>query len=118
MKKITLSEYEEAVLLVEYLDLLVAQKKIQRYTHVNNETYTTSWNQKRRNKRIGGYKGFPDYIILTLINGLVFIELKREKGGKVSKEQQEWIDSLIESGYDAYVAHGFEEAKDIVDRYF
>lgn len=37
--------------------------------------------------------GFPD---LVLVRGgrLLFVELKREKGGRVSRAQQRWIDEL------------------------
>lgn len=39
-----------------------------------------------------GHKGFPDYVMVR--NGrLIFAEIKSEKG-RVSPEQQEWIDVL------------------------
>jgi len=117
MKKIELTEYEHCILLADYLNLLQTQGKIKMFSHIPNSTYTTSWNQKRKNKRMGVAPGVPDYMILTN-NGLVFIEMKKEKKGVVSQEQQDWIDNLMESGYGAYVARGFNEAKDIVDRYF
>lgn len=114
MTEINLSEHEEAILLVDYLDILVSQKKIIKYTHVNGEVYTPYWGQQRKKKRIGGYKGFPDYIILTN-KELIFLELKKSKNGVTSLEQKDWIDGLKKVGYHAYVAEGFNKAKKIID---
>ena len=70
-----------------------------------SETYTTSWNQKRKNKLEGVTKWYPDMTIILKSNKLLFIELKRQKrvlkNGKlwkspstVSEEQIEWQDRL------------------------
>jgi len=99
------TEYEEALVLVEWLKL----KKLF-FHHSPSETFTTSWNQKRKNTASGVSKGFPDYIILTP-KGIIFIELKRTIGGVVSKEQKEWIKRINEiKGVEAIVAYGAEEA--------
>lgn len=45
--------------------------------------------------------GFPDLVIAGP-EGVVFAELKTEKG-KVSKKQQEWMDALLASRQHAYV---------------
>lgn len=103
------TEYNESVALVEYLELLKAQGKVRMYSHIPNETYTTSWNQKFKNKKMGVNRGFPDYIILTH-EKMVVIELKRRKGGKTSKEQQEWITEFQRLGIQAGVCNGFDEA--------
>lgn len=63
--------------------------------------------------------GLPDLFIIYKKNDLkkaVFIEMKRKQGGTVSKEQKEWIKLLNETdGLQAYVAKGFDEAKQILD---
>jgi hypothetical protein len=51
-------------------------------------------------------------------NVLIFVEMKREIGGKVSPEQAEWINALNKVfGVVAVVARGYEQAKDIIDAY-
>lgn len=48
----------------------------------------------------------------------LWIEMKREKGGRVTEAQTEWIARMREQGYCAVVAHGFEEAKGAIERYY
>lgn len=70
-----------------------------------SETYTTSWNAKRKNKLEWVTKGFPDTVIILKKGSLLFIELKRqrrklksgklwESPSKVSPEQLEWEKEL------------------------
>lgn len=92
----------------EQLALWLKSKKY-KFTHVPNETFTKSWSQKLKNKRAGVSKGFPDYVILVR-DCCVFIEMKKQKGGTVSKEQKEWIEALGKNHF-AKVCKGFEEAK-------
>ena len=103
------NEYNESVAFAEYLELLKAQGKVRLYSHIPNETYTTSWNQKLKNKRMGVSKGFPDYVILTE-DELVVIEMKRRRGGVTSKEQKAWIDEFQRLGIRAGVCEGFDQA--------
>lgn len=49
----------------------------------------------------GDAKGFPD-LLLTREGDLLFAELKSEKG-KVSPEQQQWIDALKKTGHPAEI---------------
>lgn len=55
--------------------------------------------------------GVPDLMIPSL---KVFIEMKREKGGVLSKEQKEWIEYLNKNGYIVKVCNGCEEAKQFI----
>lgn len=114
-KQLTPSEYQECLWLREYLDILKAQGKIIAYTHVPNETYTTSWSAKRKNKAMGVAKGFPDYVILAR-GTMVFIEMKATKKGKISIEQENWIEYLDKySNMAARVCFGFEDAKEFLE---
>ncbi len=63
--------------------------------------------------------GFPDINLPVPRGGYhgLYIELKRRSGGKVSPDQQWWLDKLRGQGYYADVARGAEEAKDIILRY-
>jgi hypothetical protein len=71
-------------------------------------------------KRMGVSPGIPDLCIPIPSGGYhgLYIELKREKGGKVSANQSDWLAFLTEKGYYAHVAKGFEEAKEMVLHYF
>lgn len=118
------TEHEEAVLFADWLRL-----KHLIFAHIPNETYTTSWNQKRKNKQEGVSPGVPDYMILLTgeltrdgERKLLFVELKRKKGirgGKISRvsdDQEFWILNLSTvSGVDAEICYGFDEAKSFVE---
>ena len=70
----------------------------------------------RKRARMGYGKGVPDYLIIVN-NNLLFVEMKREKGGVVSHEQKEWIEQLNKiAGVKAYVCRGAMEAINVVER--
>lgn len=82
------SEHEEAVVFAETLELLKVD-----FWHIPQETYTPSWNQKRKNKAEGVKKGVSDYLIYlpparckNKKGGLVWIELKKQRTRKKSGE--------------------------------
>jgi hypothetical protein len=57
-----------------------------------------------RNKHLTlfiGKRGFPD-LVLCRPPRLLFVELKSEKG-RLSKDQQEWLDALRACGVEVYV---------------
>jgi hypothetical protein len=47
----------------------------------------------------------------------LFIELKRRMGGRVSPEQNDWLDRLNAQGYRATVAYGWDDARRIIESY-
>lgn len=109
----TPSEDDEEHLLSDYCDVRGWQ-----HSHVSNETYTTSWNQKRKMKYLGVSGGFPDHVVVMDCKPsphLVFIELKRQKGGTISDKQFEWIHTLIQAGQKATVCYGGQEAIDYLE---
>jgi len=72
-----------------------------------------------RLKREGVQSGVPDLCIpipCGAYHGL-YIEMKRTKNGRVSDNQLYWLEFLRSQMYYAEVAHGCEEAKDIVTHY-
>lgn len=90
-----------------------------RHTHVGNESQVggrAGAIRGARLKAIGQSKGFPDYLILVR-NQVIAIEMKRQKGGRLSKEQADWLQSLQTAGIDGYIAHGANEAMEIVQQY-
>lgn len=58
-----------------------------------------------------GWSGVPDRIILLPRGRIIFAELKRPKGGKVSALQQWWADKLVELGFDHYYIYNHENVK-------
>ena len=69
--------------------------------------------------RLGVKKGVPDLFLPVARRGFhgLFVEMKREKGGRISEEQAAWLKDLNEQGYAASVCNGFDEAKDLIERY-
>lgn len=57
----------------------------------------------------GVSKGIPDLFIPEL---LLWIEMKRETGGKVSIHQKEWIKYLESIGHRCIIGNGFLDAKE------
>ena len=67
-----------------------------RWTHSRPGRTKDSWRTP-----ISGHKGFPDYVAVK-DGRLLFIELKSNIG-KLSPEQQEWIDAIRDSGHLCYL---------------
>ena len=70
-------------------------------------------------KRMGVKRGYPD-LILDIAKGGYYgarIELKKEKGGRTSKEQKERLQMLADEGYYAVVAKGYDEAVQVISEY-
>lgn len=105
-------EDDECYTFVAWLEL----KKL-KFSHVPNSTFTKNWAVKMKNKRMGVRPGVPDYIIVTK-KGLLFVEMKRLKGGVVSEFQKDWIASLNACrGVEAKICRGNQEAIDFVSEF-
>lgn len=105
-------EEDEQIAVVRYLEL-----KNLKFTSIPNATYTTSWNQKRKNKAMGVRAGLPDLLVIVK-DKLLFIEMKRIKGGVVSEEQKEWIDALnLTMGVSARICKGADEAINFINTF-
>lgn len=59
-------------------------------------------------KAEGLTKGVPDLFCPSI---KLFIEMKKTKGGKLTKEQFDWLNYLESVGYRAIRCNGFEDAK-------
>ena len=68
-----------------------------------------------RNRQLGVKKGVPDLFYPVPSGGYhgLFIEMKAA-GGRVSPDQERWIQCLNGFGYKAVVCYGWEEAKDAI----
>jgi len=106
------TEDEECIRFAEWLRLNHIK-----FGHVNNEMFTTSWKQKKRQLLMGSAKGIPDYLVVLRPNQtvdgagkLIFVEMKRTKGGVVSKDQEEWLSALNDANQSIAVCKGATKA--------
>lgn len=83
-------------------------------------------NEGKRKRRTGGNlvraglkKGVPDICVPVARLGMhgLYIELKKDKSGEVSKEQIEWIRRLSKQKYLATVCYGADEAIELITAY-
>lgn len=109
MKAPVPSEKFEQLRLVSWL-----QAKGLKFTHVVGNA--SSRRRGAQNKAMGMSAGFPDLIIVVRA-AVLFVELKRQRGGRVSDEQAQWIFALHEAGAHARVCNGFEKAKAFVEEF-
>ncbi len=65
-------------------------------------------------KAEGVSKGVPD---LFIPEWLLWIEMKRIKGGSVSDDQKDWHQYLRNSGYSVMVCKGFDAAKAAIQEF-
>jgi hypothetical protein len=113
-----LSEYEGLVpgVIGDYLVASANGGKRPKWVDKNGKIYSP---EGKKLKKSGVKDGFPDlflYIPVDGYNGLA-IEMKRIKHSAVSKEQVMWLQRLKDRGFYAYIAHGFEDAKNVIEAY-
>lgn len=85
--------------------------------HIANEnTSGIKWGV--RNRQLGVKSGVPDLMLPIPAGGYhgLFVEMKTRRG-KVSDNQQKWIDALNTFGYRAVVCYGWEAAKNEIESY-
>lgn len=70
-------------------------------------------------KAEGVKPGVPDIFLPVARGGYhgMYIELKREKGGRVSVVQQICLEALKKQGYRCAVCHGWESARTEIEQY-
>lgn len=84
-------------------------KRGYKYWHTHNEMWTKSWKQKQKAKDLGIQSGIPD-LFICFKQGIVGIEMKRQKGGVVSPTQRYWHKLLEACGIRCYVCRGCDSA--------
>ena len=72
-----------------------------------------------RLKAEGVLAGVPDVFLAFPAGGLhgLFIEMKRQKGGRVSPAQKAVMQALRMQGYEVAVCHGWQEARGCIEQY-
>ena len=80
---------------------------------------TYSFKMRSLRMKMGYRAGTPDLQILEPRGGYhaLFVEMKREVGGKTSEEQKVFHEELRKRGYKVEVCHGGEEAVKVVGDY-
>lgn len=58
-----------------------------------------------------GWAGVPDRMVLLPGGRVVFVELKRPKGGVVSSRQRWWAEKLRSLGFDHYYVYDAEDVR-------
>ena len=78
-----------------------------------------SKSEAARMKAAGVKAGVPDMLLPVARHGChgLYIELKRQQGGRVSPEQLAWRGELARQGYACAVCRGWEMAKDTIVKY-
>ena len=72
-----------------------------------------------RLKGQGVVAGVPDIFLAASRQGFhgLYIELKRQKGGRVEKPQKDIIARLREAGYRVEVCKGWQAAREVIENY-
>ncbi|MCP5006874.1 MAG: VRR-NUC domain-containing protein [Planctomycetes bacterium] len=90
------------------------------YSTLNGIRLSTGLRTKA--KKQGNRKGVPDIVLpAKSFDGKypgLYIELKRIKGGVVSKDQKEYMALLTEQGYCVKVCKGHQNAINVIKAYF
>lgn len=105
------TEHEEQQAFCEYLDV----RRI-KYFAIPNGFYTSEKNKSKKFgliskfKKEGMKKGTPDMVVF-LPHKILFVEMKRKKGGVLSADQKQWIEYINTLDYaSAVVCRGKDEA--------
>ena len=63
--------------------------------------------------------GVPDLCLPVARGGFhgLYIELKRQRGGRASDNQVEWLDALSKQGYQVALCRGWETAAETILKY-
>lgn len=112
------TESEEQIAVIEWFDWWAAPELKGRLFAVPNGGLRNKVVAARL-KREGVRAGVPDLMLLTprhTFAGLV-IEMKREKGGRLEKEQAEWLEWLAKQNFMTVVCRGFQPAVDTIVSY-
>ena len=72
-----------------------------------------------RFRAMGVKPGVPDLFLPVARGGLhgLYIELKRQEGGRASAAQKGWMKALEDQGYAVHLCHGWEYAKNVILEY-
>ena len=113
------TEEQEQAYVIQWRDLMVNQvPELSLLVHIPNGGLRSK-PEAVRFKRLGVKPGVSDLMLPVARNGYhgLWIEMKRQHDGKLSKPQKEWIDDMRKQGYKAERANGADEAIAILQEY-
>lgn len=113
------TEEQEQIAVMEWVVLMEKQfPELALLFHVGNGGLRSK-PEAVRFKRMGVKPGVPDLFLPVARGGWhgLFVELKRQHGGRLSEDQKAWIDALTDQHYLAVRADGAEMACDIIYKY-
>ena len=115
MTRVIPTEHQEQVMLFQWADWALRPNLLYAIPNGGKRDIRTAAMLKAE----GVKPGVPDICLPIPRGGKhgLYIELKRRKGGTVSKEQEAWIRALMGQGYMCAVCHGWEAARDEILRY-
>jgi hypothetical protein len=113
------TEEQEQAAVIEWRDLMAVQfPALEDLIHIPNGGLRSK-SEAVRFKRLGVRPGVSDLFLPEPVgkyHGL-WVEMKRQEGGKLSPAQKDWLDRMNRKGYLAVRANGAEEACDIIYKY-
>lgn len=113
------SEDEEQIQVVKWAELQMGRwPDLQWLYHIPNGGKRRR-TEAARFKAMGVKAGVPDLCLPVPKGGYhgLYIEMKRQEGGKLSKDQQEWIEGLDKNGYCVRRCDGARQAIDVLEEY-
>lgn len=113
------TEEQEQAAVIEWRDLMVPQfPDLEDLIHIPNGGLRSK-SEAVRFKRLGVRPGVSDLFLPAprgKYHGL-WIEMKRQQGGRLRPDQKDWLDRMNRKGYLALRADGAEEACEILYKY-
>jgi hypothetical protein len=121
MKSLELSERQIQSLFMQWVEVQYPPYR-QLLIHIPNEG-KRSLAEGRRQKELGLMRGVSDlFFAYPIVNGQMqhycglWLEMKK-KSGRETKEQISFRERMLKQGYQAKVAHSFDEAREIFEEY-
>ncbi len=115
IKTPTPTEHEEQVTLFTWFRMRYAGMLM--YAIPNGGARSSITGARLRDE--GVLAGVPDIFLPCPSGGKhgLYIEMKRQKGGRVSAPQKAVMQALRMQGYEVAVCHGWQEARDCIEQY-
>lgn len=113
------TEEQEQAYVIQWRDIMLPQyPELKDLIHIPNGGLRSK-SEAVRFKRLGVKAGVSDLFLPVARLGYhgLWIEMKRQHGGRLRKDQKEWIDDMVKNGYKAVRADGAEEAIAILLEY-
>ena len=113
------SEDAEQEAVIEWKTLMLPQFPELKYLHHCPNGGSRHPAEAVKMKKMGVVPGVSDLHLPVARHGYhgLWIEMKRQKGGRLSPDQKDWLDGMNAQGYLALRADGAEQACDILYKY-